>query len=73
MHGMMEEKNHPISPRNRKFPNDIYAYPFLLSVLINRFYSKPVLFIQKVSLIWYHTTWPWVDSETPSFSKPNRA
>lgn len=69
----MEEKNHPISPGDRKFSNDIYAYPLFLSVLINRFYSKSVLLIQKVSRIWYHTTWPWVEVETPSFSKPNRA
>ena len=54
----MEEKNHPISPGDRKFSNDIYAYPFFFSVLINRFYSKSALLLQKVSRIWYHTTWP---------------
>ena len=58
MHGMMEEKNPPISLEGRKFSNDIYAYPLFLSALINRFYNKPVLLIQKVSRIWYHTTWP---------------
>ncbi len=73
MHGLMEEKNHPIFPGDRKFSNDIYAYPFFFSVLINRFYSKSALLLQKVSRIWYHTTWPWVEVETPSFSKPNRA
>ncbi len=51
MHGMMEEKNPPISPEDRKFSNDIYAYPFFFSVLINRFYSKSALLIQKVSRI----------------------
>ena len=35
MHGLMEEKNHPIFPGDRKFSNDIYAYPFFFSILIN--------------------------------------
>ena len=73
MHGLMEEKNHPISPGDRKFYNDIYAYTLFFSVLINRFYSKSVLLILKVIRIWYHTTWPRVKVETTSFSKPNRA
>ena len=73
MHRLMEEKNHPISQGDRKFSNDIYAYPFFFSVLINRFYSKSALLIQKVSRIWYHTTPPWVEPETPSFTKPNFA
>ena len=28
---------------------------------------------QNFSRIWYHTTPPWVEPETPSFTKPNFA
>ena len=73
MHGLMEEKNHPISPGDRKFSNDIYAYPIFFSVLINRFYSKSVLLIQKVSRIWYHTAPPCTEADTPSLTNPNLA
>ena len=29
--------------------------------------------VQKVSRIWYHTTPPWVEPETPSLTKPKPA
>ena len=35
--------------------------------------ATPDRFPQNFNRIWYHTTPPWVDPETPSFTKPNFA